>query len=317
MIHVESLTRRYGDVVAIEGVTTRIGRGEIVGLLGHNGAGKTTMMKVITGALEPSEGAVRVDDLDVVTERESVQRRMGYLPENAPLYPEMTVREYLHLLAGLRGVAPKAEGSAVQRAAESTGLVDRLDWTIDTLSKGFRQRVGLAQAIVHSPAVLVLDEPTNGLDPAQIAAIRTLIRRLGEEGETTILLSTHILQEVEAVCDRVMVLIQGRLVADAPLKELLAGQAVVLSVEDGSTGMEQTLTALPGAETVTFEGPDATLPGFSTWRVTGDPSTLSSADIAQAVHRAGWKLAALAPERRTLEGVFRELELQAAQEGVA
>ena len=317
MIHVESLTRRYGDVVAVEGVTTRIGRGEIVGLLGHNGAGKTTMMKVITGALEPSEGTVRVDDLDVVTERESVQRRMGYLPENAPLYPEMTVREYLHLLAGLRGVTPENEASAVTRAAESTGLMDWLDWTIDTLSKGFRQRVGLAQAIVHSPAVLVLDEPTNGLDPAQIAAIRTLIRRLGEEGETTILLSTHILQEVEAVCDRVMVLIQGRLVADAPLKDLLAGQAVVLSVETGSAGVEQTLSALPGVEGVTAEGPDVGLPGFTTYRVMGAPDALSSADIAQAVHRAGWKLGALAPERRTLEGVFRELEMQAAQEGAA
>jgi ABC-2 type transport system ATP-binding protein len=317
MIHVEALTRRYGDVVAVEGVTTRIGRGEIVGLLGHNGAGKTTMMKVITGALEPSEGTVRVDDLDVVTERESVQRRMGYLPENAPLYPDMTVREYLHLLAGLRGVTPENEAKAVTRAAESTGLMDRLDWTIDTLSKGFRQRVGLAQAIVHSPAVLVLDEPTNGLDPAQIAAIRTLIRRLGEEGETTILLSTHILQEVEAVCDRVMVLIQGRLVADAPLKELLAGQAVVLSVEAGSAGVEETLSSLPGVEGVTNEGPDGYLPGFTTWRVMGAPEALSSADIAQAVHRAGWKLGALAPEKRTLEGVFRELEMQAAQEGSA
>jgi ABC-2 type transport system ATP-binding protein len=304
-------------VVAVEGVTTRIGRGEIVGLLGHNGAGKTTMMKVITGALEPSEGTVRVDDLDVVTERESVQRRMGYLPENAPLYPDMTVREYLHLLAGLRGVTPENEASAVTRAAESTGLMDRLDWTIDTLSKGFRQRVGLAQAIVHSPAVLVLDEPTNGLDPAQIAAIRTLIRRLGEEGETTILLSTHILQEVEAVCDRVMVLIQGRLVADAPLKDLLAGQAVVLSVQAGSAGVEQTLSALPGVEGVTGEGPDVSLPGFTTYRVRGAPEALSSADIAQAVHSAGWKLGALSPEKRTLEGVFRELEQQAAQEGAA
>jgi ABC-2 type transport system ATP-binding protein len=315
MIHVESLTRRYGDVVAVEGVTARIGRGEIVGLLGHNGAGKTTMMKVITGALEPSEGTVRVDDLDVVSQRESVQRRMGYLPENAPLYPEMTVREYLHLLAGLRGVTPENEAAAVTRAAESTGLVDRLDWTIGTLSKGLRQRVGLAQAIVHSPAVLVLDEPTNGLDPAQITAIRTLIRRLGEEGETTILLSTHILQEVEAVCDRVMVLIQGRLVEDAPLKDLLAGQAVVLSVETGSSDVEQVLTALPGVEGVTNEGPDAHLPGFNTWRVRGLQGSLSSADIAQAAYGAGWKLGALSPERRTLEGVFRELEQQAAQEG--
>jgi len=273
------------------------------------------MMKVITGALEPSEGAVRVDNLDVVAEREPVQRRMGYLPENAPLYPEMTVREYLHLLAGLRGVAPNGEAAAVARAAEATGLVDRLEWTIDTLSKGFRQRVGLAQAIVHSPAVLVLDEPTNGLDPAQIAAIRTLIRRLGEEGETTILLSTHILQEVEAVCDRVMVLIQGRLVADSPLKELLAGQAVVLSVETGSPGVEQTLTALSGVEKVTCEGPDADLPGFTSYRVTGSQDALSSADIALAAHRAGWKLGALSPEKKTLEGVFRELEQQAAQEG--
>ena len=163
----------------------------------------------------------------------------------------------------------------------------------------------------------MLDEPTNGLDPAQIAAIRTLIRRLGEEGETTILLSTHILQEVEAVCDRVMVLIQGRLVADAPLKELLAGHAVVLSVEAGSAGVEQTLSALPGVEGITGEGPDSNLPGFTTYRVMGAQGSLSSADIAQAVHSAGWKLGALSPEKRTLEGVFRELEQQAAQEGAA
>jgi len=314
MIEARDLTRRYGELVALDGVSTTIARGEVVGLLGHNGAGKTTMMKVLTGFLEPSSGQVTVNGLNVVDDRESVQQRIGYLPESAPLYPEMTVGDYLVLMAGLRGV-PEAEcDAAVSDAAQETGLLDRMSQVIGTLSRGYRQRVGLAQALVHGPSVLVLDEPTSGLDPAQIASIRRLIRRLGEHQDTTILLSTHILQEVEAVCDRVLVLIGGRLVADAPIRELLASPTIRLSLARGTDGVADGLAGVEGVESAEIEGADDQLDGFERWTVRCVPGSQPSPAIAQVVAEKGWTMGALAPEQRTLEGVFRELEQQAARE---
>lgn len=228
MITVTELAKSYGPIYAVRGIDFTVERGEIVGLLGHNGAGKTTVMKMITGCLEPSQGTVTVGGKDVLDETLEVQRQIGYLPETAPLYPEMLVQEYLLMVATLRGLDSGVQEKAVAEAVKACGLQDKLLQPIGTLSKGYRQRVGLAQAIVHKPQVLILDEPTSGLDPMQILEIRRLIKSLA--ANSTVILSTHILQEVEAVCDRAVILIDGLVAADATLAELLQSPQMTLSV---------------------------------------------------------------------------------------
>ena len=192
MIEVEHLTRRYGETVAVDDVSFGIGRGEVVGLLGHNGAGKTTIMKMITGFLEPTAGKIRVDGKEIGCDTRQIQRRIGYLPENCPVWPEMTVIDYLDYQAALHGVAESERPAAIRCAIERTDLGPKASEVIATLSRGYRQRVGVAQAILHDPAILILDEPTNGLDPSQIQHMRTLIRELSETA--TLMVSTHILQ---------------------------------------------------------------------------------------------------------------------------
>ena len=302
MITLERLSRRYGDVTAVQDVSLTIPRGAIVGLLGHNGAGKTTMMKMLTGFLEPSDGRVLVD---VATHREAVQRRIGYLPENAPTYPEMLVQDYILMMAELRGVAASARRAAVLDAARDTDLLDRLTSPISTLSKGYRQRVGLAQAIVHRPDVLVLDEPTNGLDPTQIQSIRALIRRLGER--STILLSTHILQEIEAVCQRVIVMIGGTVAADAPLAELVGTSTLLVSLDAAAANVPEVLGRLDGVVSVSVVGDDPQLPGFVRWTLScGDAYPVG--EVLELARQHGWTVGAVTPERRTLEAVFQSLE---------
>ena len=308
MIQIAEVSRRYGAVTAVDGVSIEIKRGEIVGLLGHNGAGKTTLMKMLTGYLEPSGGRIAVGGADVVQHRKEAQRRVGYLPETAPLYPEMLVQEYLALMAELRGVPADRIESAVARAAAATGLAGRMVQPIGTLSKGFRQRVGIAQAIVHAPDVLVLDEPTNGLDPVQIQSIRDLVKKLGET--TTILLSTHILQEVEAVCDRVLVMIDGQLAADAPLTELLASHTLRLSLAEGATEVEAGLRGVDGVTEVREIGADDALPGHRAWAIDCASDAWPTQQIVATAQANGWTLGAIAPEQRTLEGVFRSLQAE-------
>jgi len=311
MIRIRNLTRRYGSLVAVDDVSVEIERGEVVGLLGHNGAGKTTVMKILTGFLEASAGSVSVGGVDVSRDRRGVQRQIGYLPENAPLYPEMAVQDYLYMLAALRGVATGDLDRAVAEAAAATGLHDHLVAPIGTLSKGYRQRVGLAQAIVHRPEVLVLDEPTNGLDPVQIQSIRELILRLAEK--TTIILSTHILQEIEAVCDRVLVLIDGHLAADGSLASLLASEAVALSLSrDGVDPSEvrERLGRIAGVVSIEHRGEEPAQPGFDVWRVACRPGALPVEAILETSREAGWRIGAVGPERRTLESVFKELQDQ-------
>ena len=268
MISARNLGKRYGDVVAADDVSLDIEKGEVVGLLGQNGAGKTTIMKMITGYLEPTMGTVRVDDIDVLDDRVSVQRRIGYLPENAPLYPEMIVQDYLLWMAALRDLPEAERPAAVVKAARSAGLEGHMLRPIGQLSKGYRQRVGIAQAILHEPPVLIFDEPTNGLDPVQIESIRQLVRDLSRH--STVLISTHILQEVEAVCDRVLVLIDGRLVADGPIDTLLSSRVVLLSVAAGTQGVAETLQAVPGVAEVTLRGADDTLASFELWAAAYD-----------------------------------------------
>jgi ABC-2 type transport system ATP-binding protein len=310
MIRIDRVTRKYGDIAAVSDVSLNIERGEIVGLLGHNGAGKTTLMKMITGYLEPTSGVITVGGSDVVAERTSVQRQIGYLPENAPLYPEMLVQEYLLMMAELRGVPADRRVKAVSLAVGRTGLGQHLLRPIAQLSKGYRQRVGLAQAIVHEPALLVLDEPTNGLDPVQIQSIRDLIKKLGQT--TTIILSTHILQEVEAVCQRVLIMIDGKLSADAPLRELLASHTLRLSLQD-DVDVRPHLGSVPGITAVRKLGPNPDLQGpvvqgAVTWALDVSPGADPVTDVLAVAHRQGWKISALSPEQRTLDGVFRQLQ---------
>ncbi|MDX1384253.1 MAG: ABC transporter ATP-binding protein, partial [Thermoanaerobaculia bacterium] len=212
MIEVEHLTRRYGDFTAVDDVSFAVGAGEILGVLGPNGAGKTTTIRMVTGFLPPSGGRVTVGGIDLVARPVAARRRIGYLPENVALYPEMRVWEYLGYRARLEGVPRSEAGAAIGRAVERCLLDDVADQIIGTLSKGYRQRVGLAMAILHEPEVVVLDEPTVGLDPKQIIAIRELIREIGSQ--RTLLLSTHILPEVELLCDRVVIIDRGRLLAE-------------------------------------------------------------------------------------------------------
>jgi len=223
MIEAMNLSKRYGDVVAVDGVSFSIERGEVVGFLGPNGAGKTTTMRMLTGFLPPTNGTARICGHDIFEEPLEARRAVGYLPELPPLYPEMTVTSYVDYVARIKDVPRRERRDTVDRALERCGLADVSRRVIGTLSKGYRQRVGLAQAIVHEPPVLILDEPTVGLDPIQIVEIRQLIVDLaGGDGDSqhTVILSTHILPEVEAICRRVVMINEGRKTVDAPLADL-------------------------------------------------------------------------------------------------
>jgi len=315
MISVKSVEKRYGDAVAVSGLSFDVRRGDIVGLLGHNGAGKTTIMKVMTGYLEPTAGAVQIDGLDVIKDRQAVQKKIGYLPENAPLYPELQVQEYLQLMAELRGLKGGKRAEAIEEALEATGLTARRFQTIQTLSKGFRQRVGLAQAILHKPDLLILDEPTNGLDPVQILEIRALIKRLAQD--TTILLSTHILSEIEAVCDRVVILIQGELAADASLDELMSSAELRLTLS-GAKDAQQVTKRLSRLSEVGSVSAISAEPGHISLSICPPSSEAEqgagSADLtvlAERVHKevsdAGWAVSHLARHEQSLEEIFRDL----------
>ena len=221
LLEVNGITKTYGPQKALDNVSLSVPRGQVVGLLGPNGAGKSTLMRSILGYLPTDGGTVHFDGQNVLTGADALKGRMGYLPEHNPLYPEMYVREFLDFIAGLHGVKGKgAKAQKVENTIERVGLTPEAHKTISSLSKGYKQRVGLAQAILHDPELLILDEPTSGLDPLQLKDIRALIRSFGEE--RTVILSTHIMQEVEAMCDRVIMIKQGRIVTDAPLDELMA-----------------------------------------------------------------------------------------------
>jgi ABC-2 type transport system ATP-binding protein len=295
MIEVERLSRRYGDFLAVSDVSFSIEQGEIVGLLGHNGAGKTTIMKMLTGFLEPSTGTIRIDGIDLESDPDGVQRQLGYLPENLPLYPEMSVADYLDYAAELRGVDP---APAVRRAIEATELEGKALDPIATLSRGFKQRVGVAQAILHEPRFLILDEPTNGLDPGQTEHMRALIQRLAESA--TVILSTHIMQEVDAICDRAIILRGGALVLDERLAELRESNRYRLRTRPGDD-----LQGLLGAlDCVT----DASAAADGVWllTVTGGLDSAGEA-IAASLVGAGAPVYELSVERRSLETVFREV----------
>ena len=220
MIEIINLTKRFGPVTAVANLSLTVRPGEVLGFLGPNGAGKSTTMKMVTGYLAPDEGTARICGHDIVSDTIAAQRKLGYLPEGAPAYGEMTPRQFLHFIAGVRQLSGAAAKQATERAVAGTELQSVMDQPIDTLSKGFRRRVGLAQAILHDPEVLVLDEPTDGLDPNQKHAVRSLIRGMAKD--KTIVISTHLLEEVEAICTRAVIIDQGRIVVDETPSALAA-----------------------------------------------------------------------------------------------
>lgn len=308
MIQVEALYRAYGDLTAVDQVSFEIGQGEIVGLLGHNGAGKTTIMKMLTGYLEPTSGSIQIDDLDITTHREEIQQRIGYLPENDPLYPEMTVIDYLDYAASLYGVVANERIERIRAAIDKTELASKAIDTIGTLSRGFRQRVGVAQAILHHPRLLILDEPTNGLDPTQVQHMRDLIRTLAKNA--TVIISTHILQEVQAICDRVIIIRNGKKALDATMDDLRAGKRLMISVDAGPDRALKLFGSVNGILSV--EPLDGKGPGYRYALDLGGLNEWSEAVpiVANRIVTAGIKLYALQPESRDLETIFGEISAQ-------
>lgn len=309
MIKVDGITRKYGDFTAVDDVSFTISPGEIVGLLGHNGAGKTTIMKMITGYLEPTSGTITINGREIAADRRRIQREIGYLPENCPVYPEMTVIDYLDYAAALHGLSAEVRAPLIAAALARTELREKAIQPIATLSRGYRQRTGVAQAILHNPGILILDEPTNGLDPTQIQHMRTLITQLAKS--STIIISTHILQEVQAICDRVIIMKDGKKALDSRLDALQTEGRLMLSIEGEHHEAGEFLHELPGVGAVTpmVAGPQAGAPG-TTFALTlgeGEPRHLTAANIAHAVHEKGWRLYGMSFESRNLETVFAEI----------
>jgi ABC-2 type transport system ATP-binding protein len=302
IIEVKGLTKHYGNVKALKGISFEVEKGEIIGLLGPNGAGKTTTMKLLTGYLQPTEGTARVAGHDVNDDPLGVRSVLGYLPENAPLYLDMAVQEYLLMMADLRRIPQERQKGLLSEAIYSTGIESKLTQPLGSLSKGYRQRVCLAQAILHKPQVLILDEPTNGLDPTQIIEMRSLIKRLAENA--TVMVSTHILSEVEATCHRAIIIMEGEIKADAKMDELTASSAAVVAVEKGPTNVEAALSTISGIRGVKEEGPSN---GYVRYRVIGERDVNLCPAIYDVARQQNWRLGELRTELRTLESVFREL----------
>jgi gliding motility-associated transport system ATP-binding protein len=304
MIEVEHLTKRFAAQVAVSDVSFRVDEGEIVGFLGPNGAGKTTAMRILTGFLPPTAGTARVAGFDVVERSQDARARLGYLPESAAIYPEMRVREYLAYRARLEGVRGADVRRRVDDAIASCLLDEVADRKVENLSRGYRQRTALAGALVHQPQVLILDEPTVGLDPAQVIRIRETIRRLGRE--RTVLLSTHILPEVDAVCDRVLIIDRGQIVAEGTASELrarLAGAPVVRASFAGDVDARDALGAVRGVAIVSQESID----GETRVRLECEPGADPREDVFRAAVASGWTLRELLRESLSLEDVFVRL----------
>ena len=305
MIEVQALTKRYGQERAVDGISFQVRSGEVLGFLGPNGAGKTTTMKVITCYLPPTEGTVQVNGMDVRTEPLEVRRQIGYLPEHTPLYLDMQVYDYLGFVAAMRGVASDRRSRRIADMAEVCGLGDVLQKPIETLSKGYRQRVGLAQAMIHDPEILILDEPTTGLDPNQIVEIRELIKAIGRE--KTVILSTHILPEVQASCDRVLIIHRGRLVADGTPQDLqdkfAGGQRVQLGVVQGD-GIEEALAARTDVRVLDHAQESS---GEHRFTLATDRTDDIRPDLFRLAVDRGWVLSELHRDQANLEDVFRQL----------
>jgi len=308
LIEVQHLTKRYGRVTAVDDLNFRVERGEILGFLGPNGAGKTTTMRILTGYMPATEGKAVVAGFDVFDQPLEAKRRTGYLPETPPLYPEMTVREYLQFVARIKtkGMSSSERKNRVEESMRRTRVDDMAKRHCGKLSKGYRQRVGLAQAILHNPEVLILDEPTAGLDPKQIIETRQLIKELA--GTHTIILSTHILPEVSQTCDRVVIINKGRVVAiDTPSNltaRLRGSETMYLQVDAGGQDATPALQSVPGVLNVSIAD---THDGIVAYEISSDRGRDIRRDLARAVVTSNWGLLELRPSRMSLEEIFLSL----------
>ncbi len=306
MIEVQHITKRYGRFTAVDDVSFRVERGEILGFLGPNGAGKTTTMRILTGYMPPTEGRATVAGFDVFTHPVEAKLRTGYLPETPPLYPDMTVREYLDFVARIKGVPAKERKERVTTTMQRTRIDDVAAKHCSKLSKGYRQRVGLAQAIIHNPEVLILDEPTAGLDPKQIMETRDLIRSLA--GDHTIVLSTHILPEVAQTCQRVVIINKGHVVAvDTPeglTGRLKGAETMYVHIDAGGEDAAALLQQIPGVTRVAAADQRAVTDAFEIESARGSDIRR---DIARAVVTRGWGLLELRPMRMSLEEIFLQV----------
>jgi ABC-2 type transport system ATP-binding protein len=308
MIHAENLTKYYDDFCAVDGINLEIEKGEIIGLLGPNGAGKTTTLRMLTGYFAPSAGDIRIKDVSVRENPLAAKSLIGYLPESAPLYKGMLVYDYLDHIAKIRGLAADAKDKRLRELADKCGLHGIMHKTIETLSKGLKQRVGLAHAMMSDPEILVLDEPTSGLDPNQIVEIREIIRRIGEE--KTVILSTHILSEAEATCDRIVIINKGRIIADGSTRDIKAqnGQADQIQITllqadfDAVRTQLESVRGVSKVQSMPAESPDQLKIG-----VTCQGLHDSRADLYAAIKATDWVLIDFHQEAKTLETIFREL----------
>jgi ABC-2 type transport system ATP-binding protein len=302
VIEVDHISKSYGNVKALDDVSFKIAPGEIVGVLGPNGAGKTTMIKILTGYLQADEGSATVAGLDVLSQSQEVQSHLGYLPETAPLYPELSVQGYLKMIADLREIPEEEQLERISVAVHAVDIEAYLTRPIAHLSKGYRQRVGIAQAMLNQPDLLILDEPTIGLDPTQIVEIRKLIKRLSEH--STILFSTHILPEVELLCDRVIILMNGKIKADAHLSELATTSNVILVLEEDTKNIIKELTGMEGVSRVEEI---ETVGGYPSYRINGQTTADLSPKVFQLATKKKWPVREIRQDVRTLEMVFNEL----------
>ena len=309
MIEIRNLTKRFGSLTAVDDVSFDVDRGEVLGFLGPNGAGKSTTMKMVTGFLAPDGGTIRIGGVDVAADPVTVKRQIGYLPEGAPLYGEMTTRAFLRFIAEIRGLRGAEARRRIESVIDRISLGSVLEMPIDTLSKGFKRRVGLAQAIVHDPHILILDEPTDGLDPNQKHEVRTLIR--GMSAEKVIVLSTHILEEVEAVCTRATIIARGRLVSDGTPEDLLRRSRMhnalrlgLLIGEASGESVVETLEAVPGVAWVEVGAQSGGALEVTLFPAGGIPLAGPAGEAARA---NGWQVTEMHVERGRLDDVFREI----------
>jgi ABC-2 type transport system ATP-binding protein len=320
MIEIEGLTKHFGPATAVAGIDLAVGKGEVLGFLGPNGAGKSTTMKMVTGYLAPSAGRIRICGYDVETDAIRAQSQIGYLPEGAPAYGDMTPRQFLNFIAEVRALSKERTRERMAFVIGKTELEPVLDQPIDTLSKGFKRRVGLAQAILHDPPVLIMDEPTDGLDPNQKHAVRKLIRQMAPE--KAIVISTHLLEEVGAVCTRAVIIDRGRIVADGTPDELLTRSrhhnAVTLAIaRDQAEAVMARLKTMAGVASVEEQTVDGGLARLTAFPKTG---TLLIEDVSALAQREGWAVKALYAEAGRLDDVFRAIttdDAKRAREGRA
>ncbi len=314
MIEADRLTKYYDQVAAIEDVSFAVERGEVVGFLGPNGAGKTTTMRILTGFLPPSGGTARVAGYDILNDSLKVRRRIGYLPESVSLYTDMKVATYLDFVGEIKGLDRRQRRRKIDELIERCRLRDVRRMLIGALSRGYRQRVGIAQALLNDPEVLILDEPTVGLDPQQIIEIRQLIKELS--GKSTIILSTHILPEVSMICQRVIIINNGRIVAvDTPenlMARLQTSSKLLLSVDGPADRIEIDLTQIPGVLRV--EAKDGTRAGAATFIVEAERDRDLRREVSRTIVDRGWGLLELRPADMTLEEVFIRLVTEERQE---